>query len=433
MNKFIEKDIRAWFSLNGFHEAESVFKQTLCIAKENQTSESMHNWIIQTTNPESWLGYSFAAILLNQCVWFANPYWGSNEQKQLSRIVQADVLCNDEGISWQPNMRQSSTTAQSILIATGGTSGKMRFARHTPDTLTAAVESLAQYLFKRAPEIGDFPFYCDLPLWHVSGWMQAYRAFHAHSQLRFADKSSAFEDCWVSLVPTQLRRYLDNNEKVASLIQSRGIFIGGAHCPPELAGRAAELGISLFLTYGMTETAGMIAATPAIPAMGDRLSYEIFPEIDLRVDNGSRLMVKSDSLFKGYNFDNQTEQHWLSDDLGVLDEKNITILGRADQIIITGGEKVLPAEIEQTIQKYLGLSNVCVSSIPDGQWGQKIIVLYENEDPIDEDYAKLKLRKHLVAYKIPKRWIHCIQLPYDERGKISSQAIQALLHNSIVK
>jgi O-succinylbenzoic acid--CoA ligase len=180
----------------------------------------------------------------------------------------------------------------------------------------------------------------------------------------------------LSLVPTQLQRLLEVPTARAWLKGLRTIFIGGGPAWPDLLDRAAEAGLPVALGYGMTETAAMIASqTPEEFAQGDRSSGRVLPHAKVTIgtetdgaglpaDIVGTVTIEGASVFRGYFPEQRATTPFTTDDLGWLDEQGrLHLAGRRDAVIITGGKKVQPAEVEAALRN-------------TGKFAPTIILLY---------------------------------------------------------
>ena len=234
-------------------------------------------------------------------------------------------------------------------------------------------------------------------------------------------------DGWfLSLVPTQLQRLLAVPPAVAWLRGFRAVFIGGGPAWPALLDEAVRQGLPLALTYGSTETAAQVAALrPAEFARGVRNCGRPLPHADIALRDGC-IVVRAASLFRGYYPALATASEWASDDLGAFDpEGRLVIEGRADELIITGGKKVAPAEVEAALRATGRFADVCVLGLPDAEWGQAVTAFYP-APAVDERSAVAKLRTQLAGYKIPKRWVAVTDWPRTEHGKVSRARLRQL-------
>ncbi|MGF1540784.1 MAG: AMP-binding protein, partial [Pleurocapsa sp.] len=334
-----------------------------------------------------------------------------------------------------------------IAIATGGTSGKIKFALHNLSTLTASVIGFCDYF-----QTETINFFCLLPLYHVSGLMQFFRSFLTGGKLEITDykllkKNIAslpiYRDFFISLVPTQLQFFLESNPQW--LAEFSTVLIGGAPARRSLLARAREYRIPLALTYGMTETASQIATLkPDDFLQGNNSSGRVLPHAHIKILNdqnstGDRvglIQIEADSLCLGYYpqlF--STTKTLVTDDLGYLDEEGyLYVVGRNSHTIITGGEKVLPVEVEIAIMATKLVKEVCIIGIQDNKWGQIVTALYIPLKPdYNGDLIKQQLQAKIGKYKIPKYWIAVDRLPYSDRGKIDYQQVNLIAQDWLSK
>ena len=223
-----------------------------------------------------------------------DPHWGAKERRQFSEL-QADAgsQANEPGRLQQMGW---------LCVPTGGTSGGVRFARHDEQTLGAAVGGFCEFFGLERVNAVDV-----LPAYHVSGFMARVRCAatdgtHVACEWRRveAGERPALDvraGAWViSLVPTQLHRLLESVGAVQWLRGFRIIFIGGGPMWPELARAAAAAELPIALTYGMTETAAMVAAiTPAEFLAGERIGAAALPHARLSIGDDGSICVEGAS------------------------------------------------------------------------------------------------------------------------------------------
>ncbi|MBN3958306.1 2-succinylbenzoate--CoA ligase [Nostoc sp. NMS8] len=411
--------------------------------------------ILAEREPLRFLASFIAACGANCPVFICNPDWGTQEWQQVFDLVQPDIVLGMGNGVWgigNGNNIQC-PISNSIMIPTGGSSGEIKFAIHTWETLILSVQGFTEYF-----QIKRVNSFCVLPLYHVSGLMQFMRSFTTAGKLAIQPfkavesgqilniKQSKF---FISLVPTQLQRLLQNPELTEWLSQFNTVLLGGAPAWNELLEKSRFHRIRLAPTYGMTETASQIATLKPDDFLGGKISSgQILPHAKVTIRNqqgevlnsnqiGS-ITIHAQSLALGYypkTRENQTD--FQVDDLGFLDEQgHLNIVGRNSDKIITGGENIYPAEIESAIQATQMVADICVIGIPDKHWGQALTAIYI---PKKSDISALKiqtlLKDKLSKFKIPKYWIPQQNLPRNSQGKINRQQLQQIatefLQNSI--
>lgn len=380
--------------------------------------------LIVTTDPKEFIHAFFAAKHFEVPLFLGNPKWRENEWKQFFGQVRPALIIGeafDCSLDKEFQIVDLSVYEKCIMIPTGGTSGRLRFAIHTWESLSASVKGTARFLNKT--KINSL---CLLPLYHVSGLMQVIRAFVTHGEVLFDplesfDEDHSFQGYCLSLVPTQLERFIGDKTLVKLLRTFDVIFLGGAAASESLLQRARMEELPLAPTYGMTETGSMIAAMlPEDFLRGMKGVGSGLPHAEISINEDRRIMVSGESLFKGYFPELPCKKSfWITDDEGIMHQENLEVIGRADRIIITGGEKVDPKEVEDTILNTGLVKEVMIVSKEDSEWGQRIVAMYipvqKNEDISVE--IKLRLKQVLQSYKIPKDWLSVEQLPVDEKGK----------------
>ncbi|MES2695086.1 MAG: AMP-binding protein [Verrucomicrobiota bacterium] len=318
-----------------------------------------------------------------------------------------------------------------LLVASGGTSGRLKFARHDEETVGAAVRGFcAHFGLSRVNAVSV------LPLHHVSGlmaWMRCtltggeYVAWD-WKRLEGGERPpvDAGEGDWViSLVPTQLQRLLGQPAAVEWLRGFRVIFVGGGPVWPQLADTAAAARLPIALSYGMTETAAMVTALrPEEFLAGARSSGTALPHARVQIDAEGRVRVGGASLFRGYYPERVDEREFLTGDLGRLDERGqLHVLGRADAMIITGGKKVQPEEVEAALRASGEFAEVVVLGVPDAEWGESVVACYPRAAGCEPDLARAVAE--MAPWKRPKRFVAVEVWPRNAQGKVNRAALRA--------
>jgi O-succinylbenzoic acid--CoA ligase len=394
----------------------------------------------------------FAAVHMGVPVILANPKWRRVEWEKAVKLVNPAVIFGSSPISDKARTGIKHPKAGTILIPTGGSSGGVKFAIHKWETLVAACEGLSSFI---GP--GPINSCCVLPLYHVSGLMQLVRSFVSEGQIVFPDfkelqagKFPLFpaSSLCLSLVPTQLQRLMAQKRIANRLMAMRAIFVGGAPVPGSVEERARELKLPVVLSYGMTETAAMVTALPPDEFLaghinaGRPLRHALIKVIRddgtvCPVGETGHIRISARSMFKGYHGRSRgvSKIGYLSDDEGYFDSLGrLHIVGRSDRLIVSGGEKIDPHEVEQAIMNTGAVEQVLVIGWPDSEWGQKLVAFYvPNVVLSHEGKWEEELRADLVNYKIPKQMIQVPLLPLNDRGKVDRKLMEWLIANSVAK
>ncbi|QKV81377.1 o-succinylbenzoate--CoA ligase [Amycolatopsis sp. Hca4] len=226
---------------------------------------------------------------------------------------------------------------------------------------------------------------------------------------------------YTALVPTQLVRLLDDGG--AGLAAARtfdAIVVGAAATSPALRERAAEAGVRIVPAYGMSETASGCV-------------YDGVPLDGVRVDvGGDRIRIAGDVLAHGYRrrpdltAESFRDGWFTTSDRGVRhDDGRIEVLGRADDMINTGGVKVSANAVERCLSAQPGVRDACVVGVPDAEWGEAVVALVVPDgEPGD---LRAAVRAELGAAATPKRIEFATNLPLRGPGKIDRTAVKARL------
>jgi O-succinylbenzoic acid--CoA ligase len=434
-------------------------------------------------DPVRFLAGFFAACASEHPVFVGHGGWADREWQAALQLIHPNLIWSDRLWSDRPAVDPSielstDTTAipprpldslasvpAPICIPTGGSSGQLRFGIHTWEGLLASVSGMQAHFGVTA-----IHSCCVLPLYHVSGLMQAVRSLTTGGTLAIASARTLahslppaldLNQTFLSLVPTQLQRWLETPPGPLPLTQFRAILLGGAPAWSQLLQQARQARLPLALTYGMTETASQVATLhPQAFLAGETHCGRSLPHAQLWIadDQGiplppnqvGRIHLRAQSLIQGYypgtpgSGKSWSDRPFATDDLGYLDpEGNLTVVGRHSEVILTGGEKVHPAEVEAVIRASGQVADVCVLGWPDGEWGEAVTAVYvprtlsPRKSPVAE--ANLgraiapHLHRHLSSFKHPKRWIMQPALPRNAQGKLDRAALRQWVLGNIAK
>jgi O-succinylbenzoic acid--CoA ligase len=411
-----------------------------------QITQSQQNSkiLLAEREPTKFLACFMAACAAGYPVFLCNPDWREQEWQQVFSLVQPDIILASElekvlfNTQHTPIINYQLPITKSIMIPTSGSSGKIKFAIHTWETLTASVTGFIKYF-----QLQQVNSYCVLPLYHVSGLMQFMRSFTSNGKLvirNFKQIEQAIYpinpgDFFISLVPTQLQRLLQNSLLSAQLSQFQTVLLGGAPAWNELLVEARSKNIPLALTYGMTETASQIATLkPEDFLQGKDNCGKILPHAKVKISNAQNqigfITIQSKSLALGYYPDFFKTTELTLDDLGYFDNQGyLNIVGRSSEKIISGGENIYPVEIETAICDTKMVKDICIIGIPDHYWGQAVTAIYVPKSTTSITTLQTTLKNKLSKFKIPKHWIPFTTLPRNSQGKINRQHLQQLALN----
>ncbi len=337
-----------------------------------------------------------------------------------------------------PDLRDEPGTSLSLvhdpasvlaIIYTSGTTGRPKGAMLTVGNFWWSAIGSALNLGVHA----DDRWLVCMPLFHVGGLSILLRsaiygiAAVVHDGFGADAVNRALDDervTIVSVVTVMLQRMLDAHDDRSYPPSLRCVLLGGGPAPQPLLERCARLGIPVSQTYGLTETTSQIATL----APGDALrkigaaGRAIYPN-ELRVvsdgrdsgtDEPGEIVVRGPVVMAGYNGRSDATTRaivdgWLhTGDIGSLDSEGyLRVLDRRDDLIITGGENVYPAEVEAVLLAHPWVSEAGVVGVPDATWGQRILglVRLNTTSDVEPTLAAEELRNHcrtqLAGYKTP--------------------------------
>lgn len=331
----------------------------------------------------------------------------------------------------------SAADALALVIATSGSEGAPKAVMLTHANLDAAAAASNARLPLRA---GDLWLAC-LPLQHIGGMSILYRCLRAGATVLLHegfDAGAVWRDLHdhpvthISLVPAMLARLLDVAAGAPPPARLRYALVGGAALSTPLFRRAHAAGWPICPTWGMSECAAQ-AATLLHPGADWRQGEvgTLLPGFAARIDAAGRIQLRGPQVMAGYlNAEQQVgsglDDGWLpTSDLGRIDgDGRITILGRADDMFVSGGVNVHPSEVESCLAACPGVVDVAVTALADPVWGDALVALIVGS--ADADAIRDWSREHLASAQRPRRVLNVACLPRNTLGKIERSALRAL-------
>ncbi|EOU2461228.1 o-succinylbenzoate--CoA ligase [Vibrio navarrensis] len=297
-------------------------------------------------------------------------------------------------------MAYHSSRLASVLFTSGST-GAAKAVAHTHAQHFASAQGLLQEFSFTSQDC----WLLSLPLYHVAGVAIVYRWLLAGATLKIGQGRLADDILSVthaSLVATQLKRLLDTNTSL-SLTH---VLLGGSHVEHSLATRAQQQGIETWLGYGMTEAASTVTAK-AIDGMSN--AGHVLKNRQVKLVDG-RIYIAGQTLAQGYYYQGALtpltdEQGWFdSKDLGEWQDEELRIVGRADNLFISGGENIHCEEIESALCEHAEIADAIVVPIVDAEFGHRPVAVLQSTalfaKPIYDAHLMGKLEKFKwpVAY-----------------------------------
>ena len=334
--------------------------------------------------------------------------------------------------------------APATIVFTSGTTGQPKGAILTHDNHRASAHAWAGLLRARP---GQRWLAC-LPLFHVAGLAIITRTTRWGADLHVLDAfdadvvSEAIDDgvTHLSLVPVQLSELLDARDERPPPVSLQAVLLGGGPIPVELLQRARAARFPVLTTYGMTETGSGVASGGADEATRrDPLAGRPLPGVRLRIepdgaaDGGGEILVHGEMVFAGYLDDPGATDVVLRDgwlhtgDMGTIDAEGLLrVLDRREDLIISGGENVYPAEVEAVLAGHPAVAEAVVIGEPNAHWGTVPVAYLVPAAGATPDEAEVRryCRERLAAYKAPARIEWLERLPRNAFGKVQRRALR---------
>jgi len=311
-----------------------------------------------------------------------------------------------------------------VVVGTSGSTG----APKGVELSAAALRHSARASLDRVGARPGERWLCCLPATHVAGLQVLVRSLVSGTDAVLAERADAEtvagSGCaHVSLVPTQLQRLLLESGPPTPLTAFSSVLLGGAAAPASLLDAARAADVPVVTTYGMTETCGG-CVYDGVPL--DGVQVVIRGDDDDSLAESGRIWLGGPVLFSGYRPE-LAGQAGLRDgwfrtgDLGRLDSSGrLAVRGRADDIINTGGHKVVPGEVAAVLQTCPGVRDVAVVGQSDPEWGERVIAVVVPADPEDPpalELLRLHVQERLPRYAAPSRVVMVDAVPMLPSGK----------------
>ncbi|MDG2051394.1 MAG: o-succinylbenzoate--CoA ligase [Myxococcota bacterium] len=341
------------------------------------------------------------------------------------------------------------------LLYTSGTSGQPKGAILGPEAFRASAEGSAALLGSSSQD----RWLACMPLFHVGGLSILVRScLYGGTAVLHAgfDAEQVVRDLQlkhithISLVASMLDRILAVDEFFRAPSTLRCALLGGGPTPGSLIDQAVGLGWPIAPTYGLTEAASQVATRPPalsssspesglVPLPGTRIRILDPQGLDCPVGQAGEIWVAGPTLMRGYlGSSEQGKDHWLEEgfctgDMGRLDEEGgLAVLDRRDDLIVSGGENIYPAEVEAVLLRHPAVAEAGVTAIPDDRFGARPVAHWVPSEKDDEvpDLAE-HCRASLAGFKVPVAFYRRDTLPRSASGKLLRRALNETLRQPV--
>ncbi len=309
-----------------------------------------------------------------------------------------------------------------VILGTSGSTGEPKAALHT-------LGSLSQNAFasnRNLPLAPGDRWLLSLPLFHVSGLGILFRCLWSGATVVVREPDVPLdrailehEVTHVSLVATQLFRLLQTRDGMEALARLKVILVGGSAIPTSVIGEAYVRKLPVCTTYGLTETASQITATrPGEPLRVLQTSGRPLLPGTVSISPDGEILVRGATLFQGYVDRDRmdlplTPDGWFeTGDLGEFDDAgNLHVIGRRDNMFVSGGENIQPEEVERWLCRLEGVIETIVVPVQNAEFGSRPVafVRVSQKEFMQPVRFAAFLVEHLPGYKVPN-----IFLPWPE-------------------
>ncbi len=332
------------------------------------------------------------------------------------RDALASALSGGRAVALAPISHESVPDDIALIINTGGSSGEAKSVALSAQAMRASARLSNQALGVTPTDHWSL----TLPLHHIAGINQLLRSIENGSE----PQRGSGEFC--SVVPTQLYRALRARDALfEQLVHAKKVLIGGAAVPKELMETGRSAGIPLVTSYGMTEMCG-----------GCIYDGKALPGVEVQIRNGNRIALKGPMQAEGY-LDDETSTKaafvdgwFITSDIGRIDESGaLEVHGRADDLIISGGEKISPTLVAEILRTHFPSNELLVLGIADPEWGQSLrLVMVTSNDESRPTLAAMRelVAGHLGKVAAPRSLLLLSDFPIKANGKIDLQMLASM-------
>jgi fatty-acyl-CoA synthase len=348
--------------------------------------------------------------------------------------IAAHALEELDGDSDTPAPLHASGQAPALLVCTSGTTGGPKAAVHTQANLLANMR-IAARVQAMTPQDTVLTV---LPLFHVGGLcIQTLPALHAgarvilHGRFHPGETLACIAQDRPTLtlqVPATMKALLEHPAwRDTDLGSLRAVWAGSSLIPPACVEGFHARGVPVCNVYGATETGPFsVALTPAHAF--DHVGSCGWPAPEVEARFGERHGDAAELLLRGPNIVRRywpdlpacDEDGWFATgDLAQQDaDGSYRIVGRARDLVISGGENIHPAEVEQALAEHPAVAECVAFGLPDARWGEVVAMAVVVRRPVNEEELRAHLAQRLARFKLPRRWFFLAELPKTALGKV---------------
>jgi O-succinylbenzoic acid--CoA ligase len=290
-----------------------------------------------------------------------------------------------------------------VVVPTSGSTGQPKEVAFTSAALSASAQAAHDFLGALPGERWSLL----LPINHIAGVNVLVRARALGNPVLGINDAVQY----TAIVPTQLHRALNGDHQLLAHLQAcKAVLVGGAAASAELLESAHLTNINIVTTYGMSEMSG-----------GCIYNNRALDGVDVRISAAGNIQLRGSMMASGYLNDSDSWKRATSDgwfttsDLGELVDGEVRVIGRSDDQIISGGEKISLDAIEKFLNAEFNNQEFIACGVSDPEWGTKLIVL--SNQRIEMESLRDKVRAELGGHAVPKGLLVVADLPRTSLGK----------------
>lgn len=329
--------------------------------------------------------------------------------------VAAAMVGTGPALSFEEMTMSHVPNPVAIVVTTSGSSGGPKEVGITAKALLASAKASNEFLGAKFGQVWSLL----LPLTHVAGINVLVRSLELGTTPIDLRNSPEFPKAdFTAIVPTQLFRALHGEAQLLAHLKScHAVLVGGAALPEAIAQSALDAGIKIVTTYGMTETCGG-CVYDGTPIKG----------VEVTTEEGV-IKIKGPMIAYSYLNDEQAwkesfDDGWFTtNDLGEFVDGKLTVIGRADDTIISGGEKVSLSAVESALNSKFPENEFAAFAIPDAEWGNALHIAIAGENSVSTHEISSHLEQNLGVVAKPKGFLILSALPMIGVGKVDHSAL----------
>jgi len=337
------------------------------------------------------------------------PEWS---MPQVADALARALAGEGPALAMAPISQTSVAANIAVIVPTSGSTGRPKEVAFTSASLISSATAAHKFLGAVAGEQWSLL----LPINHIAGVNVLVRAHELGTPVVGITETATY----TAIVPTQLHRALNGDQQLLTHLQAcKAVLVGGAATNTELLESARQANINVVTTYGMSEMSG-----------GCIYNNRPLDGVDVRIAPTGNIQLRGAMMASGYLNDFEswraaTSDGWFTtSDLGESVNGEVRVIGRSDDQIISGGEKISLGAVEQFLTSEFDGAQFIACGIPDLEWGTKLVLLSKQD--IDFELMRNKVRSALGAHAVPKGFLKVKDLPRTSLEKPDRNAARDL-------